>query len=200
MESLGRNPFCWKKPSVSCSVCSAVFAMAGTASARAVSCLPTNGTRMSAASTTSPSKSKNEPSIASPRGMSRESQRTGNESTRASAKPPTTVVSTLDTYQTTSPIRASTARIKTVRTRFEIRIGVGWAVTSGSVPGRLFASPPVFSRIPRILCISCFMNCFTCRSPCLAPGGQSYRPRTGLRAKSPGLFETYSGARDFSTY
>lgn len=56
--------------------------------------------------------------------MSRESQRTGKESASASAKPPTTVVSTLGTYQTASPSKTAAARTRAVRVRLEIGIGV----------------------------------------------------------------------------
>ena len=87
-----------------------------------------------------PATIRNVSDVASPLGMTRESQRTGEESTRASSKPPTRVESTLGTYQATRPARTSVARIKAVRVRLEIQIGVGSAVTSGS--GAAPDSPP----------------------------------------------------------
>lgn len=181
--SLGRSPLFWKKFSASLRYRSAVFAMPGNESAREESCCPTSGARKSATSTTSQTKSRNESRIDSPRGMNQESQRTGKESARASAKPPTTVVSTLGTYQITKPSTTSTARIRAVRVRFEIQIGVGWAVTSGSALDcpLLWSSPT--SR-------------FTSHSP--RPNVRP--PRSAeVRARLPALLDPDSDARDSPT-
>src|SRR5829696_3213191 len=76
--------------------------------------------------------SRNESSIARPRGIKRERKRTGKESTRAKAIPPTVLVSTSGTRYTTYPSTKRAAKSSTVRVRLEIGSGVGRAVTSGS--------------------------------------------------------------------
>src|SRR5918997_5815443 len=160
--SLGKSPLACKESSASLRYRSTVLAIPGMALTRAANCSTKSGTRKSAASTKMPTTSRNETRIASPRGMSSESQRTGKESARASTKPPTTVVSTVGTCQITSPSKASTARIRAVRVRLEIRIGVGWAVTSGSAVAS--RSDPGRPR-PRSRPTSRFTN----HSPCPGP-------------------------------
>lgn len=104
-------------------------AIEGIAATRAVNCSTMSGTRKTVARARSPTTSKNESRIARPRGMRRERKRTGNERTRARAKPPMVVVSALGTRHTTSKT-TSAAKINAARTRLEIRIGVGRAATA----------------------------------------------------------------------
>src|SRR5829696_3668768 len=127
--------------------------------------------------------------------MSRESQRTGKESASASAKPPTTVESTLGTYQTTTPSTTSPARIRVVRVRLEIGIGVGSAVTSGSDDAS--RSPPGRLR-PRTQPARRFNIRFTSHSPYQAPGARPSRPTTNARGGTPTFLAAGSNARMFS--
>ena len=177
--SLGKRFLSCKESSTLLTYRSMVLAIPGTALTRAANCSAMSGTRKRIASATIPTRSRNERRIARPRGMSRESQRTGNDS--ASAKPPMTVVSTLGTRQTTNPSTTSTARIRTVRVRLEIRIGVASAVTSGSdfTP----ASAPDCQR-PRTQSTSRFANFF----PCQVPGVRSPRRAASTPRRAPSLF------------
>ncbi len=185
--SLGKSPLSCRESSALLRYRSTVLAIPGTALMRAANCSTTSGTRKSAANTTSPTNSRNERRIASPRGMSRESQRTGKES----AKPPTTVVSTVGTCQITNPNKASTARIRAVRVRFEIRIGVGWAVTSGSaITSGLDPDCPRPRSWPA--------SRFTSHSPCPAPGVRPPRP-VGVHGRLSALLDPDPDARDQPT-
>lgn len=93
------------------------------------------------------------------------------------------MVSTLGTYQITKPSTMTTARIRAVRVRFEIQIGVGWAGTSGSALDcpLLWSSP-------------------TSRFPSHSPRPNVRPPRSAeVRARLPALLDPDSDARDSPT-
>jgi hypothetical protein len=66
----------------------ALFAMAGVMRMKSLSCRTSSGTRNPSARATTPIRTIKVTSIATPRGISRESARTGNDNTMASAVPP----------------------------------------------------------------------------------------------------------------
>ena len=81
--------------------------------------------RIRKASKARPMSARNVTTMANHRGMMRESQRTGNERTSATAKPPSRTMGTVGEYHM---IRARTRRpsaTSTVRVRPEMGIGVG---------------------------------------------------------------------------
>jgi hypothetical protein len=122
----------------------APLAIPGTALTKAASWAIRTGTRKRSATITAPISSKNVERIASPRGMRRESHRTGNESAIATAKPPRRVTGTVGAAHMSSTSTTSPSTRRTVRVRREIRMGVGRALDPPSL-----VSPPGFS-----LCLS----------------------------------------------
>lgn len=106
--------------------------MRGRASLSIANCAVSCGTTRRLPATISPTIAKNVVSTANPRilrGMMRERPRTGAESTVASAKPPTTMMSAEGTCHATNTSAAKTtktaATISTLRRRLGTQMGVG---------------------------------------------------------------------------
>jgi hypothetical protein len=103
----------------------ASVAMCGTALTNETSCTIRMGTRTRKARETILANSRKVMSIANHRGMRWESQRTGNERTSASAKPPSRTTGTVGAAHMKSPSAMAPSTRSTVLVRLEMRIGVG---------------------------------------------------------------------------
>jgi hypothetical protein len=83
------------------------------------------GIRIRKAIRTAPLRTRNVTTIANHRGIMWESQRTGKESTSATAKPPSNIIGTVGENHIIRAKTRSPRVTSTVRVRLEIRIGVG---------------------------------------------------------------------------
>src|SRR5215210_1375462 len=99
--------------------------MSGAACTKETSCAARMGMRIKKASRAAPPSTRNVTSMANHRGMMWESQRTGNESTSATAKPPSNTTGTVGENHMIRARRISPSTTSTVRVRLEMRIGVG---------------------------------------------------------------------------
>src|SRR5829696_5599064 len=99
--------------------------MSGAACTKETSCTVRVGMRIKKASRAAPPSTRNVTSMANHRGMMWESQRTGNESTSATAKPPSNTTGTVGENHMIRARRTSPSTTSTVRVRLEMRIGVG---------------------------------------------------------------------------
>src|SRR5215218_6783240 len=135
--------------------------MSGAACTKETSCTVRMGMRIKKASRAAPPSTRNVTSMANHRGMMWESQRTGNESTSATAKPPSNTTGTVGENHMISTRRTSPSTTSTVRVRLEMRIGVG-----RNLPGS--ARVLLRERFLRVTAIPQGGRAPACR-PCVSP-------------------------------
>src|SRR3954454_10906689 len=99
--------------------------MSGRDCTKETSCTARMGIRIRKAIRIAPLRTRNVTTIANHRGIMRESQRIGKESTSATAKPPSNMIGTVGENHMIRAKTRSPRMTSTVRVRLEIRIGVG---------------------------------------------------------------------------
>src|SRR5215212_10451700 len=99
--------------------------MSGAACTKETSCTARMGIRIRKAIRTAPLRTRDVTTIANHRGIMWESQRTGKESTSATAKPPSNMMGTVGENHMIRAKTSSPRMTSTIRVRLEIRIGVG---------------------------------------------------------------------------
>src|SRR5215210_239435 len=139
--------------------------MSGAACTKETSCTARMGMRIKKARMAAPPSTRNVTSMANHRGMMWESQRTGNESTSATAKPPSNTTGTVGENHMIRARRTSPSTTSTVRVRLEMRIGVG-----RNLPG----SARFWERFLRVTAILQGGRAPVCR-PCVSSSDASCR-------------------------